>query len=198
MKKNSAAIAIVLDRSTSMESCRDATILGFNSTLAEQRTQPGECSVMLTTFADDVRVVFSSLPIALVRNITRETYAPNGNTALLDGIGHTIEALGTQLAFLPEHERPERVLVVIMTDGQENRSRKFKKAKITEMIGHQRSKYGWEFAYLGADLTSIEDAVSMGIMRGMAAQYDSSPMGTSQAHRGMSKGISNYRSGGKY
>ncbi len=197
MNQNTA-IAIILDRSSSMSSCREATIEGFNSTLAEQKALPGEASLTLAVFSTSVEIVRSFAPIRDVKALTHESYVPDGGTALFDAIGFTIEYLGEKLAAVNEADRPGRVLVVIMTDGEENSSKKFRRQKISEMIKHQRTKYSWEFAFVGASLASIEDAVSFGITRGMAASYDANFVGTQKAHSQISGGISSYRSGKSY
>ena len=44
------------------------------------------------------------------------------------------------------------MLFVITTDGIENASREFNYDKIKSMIEQQKSKYGWEFIFLGAGI----------------------------------------------
>jgi hypothetical protein len=45
-------IAVILDRTGSMESIRDDTIGGFNAFLNEQKQQPGKASLTLVQFDD--------------------------------------------------------------------------------------------------------------------------------------------------
>ena len=61
-----------------------------------------------------------------------------------------------------EEDRPDKTMVVIMTDGAENNSREYSASKIKEMIKHQEEKYSWEFVYMGFDLTNIDDAKTLG------------------------------------
>jgi hypothetical protein len=63
----------------------------------------------------------------------------------------TIDDVGKQLAATPEPERPNKVIVAILTDGMENAGRDYTNAKVTAMIRHQQEKYSWEFLFLAAN-----------------------------------------------
>ena len=116
-------------------------------------------------------------------------------TAMNDGIGTAIDRVGEWLRDMPESERPEQNLIVIMTDGEENSSHKYTLSKVKEMIQHQTEKYSWRFMYIGTDITTTKDADSLGIK--MSAYSSRSNYGNSydfintatNAYR-MSKGIS--------
>ena len=84
-------------------------------------------------------------------------------TAMNDGIGTAIDRIGEWLCNMPESERPEQNLIVIMTDGEENSSRKYTLSKVKEMIQHQTDVYSWKFMYIGTDITTTKDADSLGI-----------------------------------
>lgn len=193
MKKDTTLIAVVLDRSGSMSSCRDDTIGGFNTFLSEQRKQPGEALITLTQFDDVYDIVYSKQNIKHTADLTEATYVPRGNTALLDAIGRTINDVGAQLKALPESERPSKVIFVIITDGQENASREYNRQRIMDMITHQRDKYNWEFVYLGANQDAITVATNYGILATNAVGYTSSGKGTRSAFSAASKSMSNYR-----
>jgi hypothetical protein len=79
------------------------------------------------------------------------TLIPRGGTALLDSVALEIIQTGIDLAVLPEDERPEHVIFVIVTDGEENSSHHFDLEQVKEMIEEQKSAYKWEFLFLGAD-----------------------------------------------
>src|SRR5512138_1904469 len=138
MKSGYADINIVLDRSGSMESIRQATIAGFNKFLAEQKQAPGEATLTLAQFDDIYEVVHRAANLNSVEPLTEKTYAPRNTTALLDAIGKTINETGGRLAAMAEDERPERVIFVIITDGLENASQEFTVERVNEMIAHQR------------------------------------------------------------
>ena len=84
---------------------------------------------------------------------------------------------------MPEDEKPEQNLIVIITDGKENFSKEYSASRVREMIKHQQDKYSWNFVFLGADLTNIKDAIDLGIKtRGI----------TTKASLGKSYDIVNY------
>lgn len=192
--KNSTRIVIILDRSGSMQSARETTITGFNTFINKQKEVKGDASVKLVQFDDQYEVVFDK-PLADVPELTQNTFVPRGGTALLDAQGRTITELGKELAGLPESERPNKVIFVTLTDGQENSSTDYTYAKIKEMTEHQRLQYGWEFVFLGANQDAIKTAASIGILRNSALTYSvADPIAYGNAMQAMSMNVARSRS----
>jgi len=167
-KSNQAStteVAFILDRSGSMQSIAEGAINGFNSFLNDQQKDHEEYPTRLTlTLFDTVfEVPFSSLPVPEILPLDSKTYKPDGCTALLDAIGHTVDELGKRLAAMPEAERPGKVIVAILTDGLENSSTRYSWRKISQMIKHQTEVYKWEFLFLGANQDAIATASKMSI-----------------------------------
>ena len=52
--------------------------------------------------------------------------------------------------------------VVILTDGEENSSKKYTRAHINDLISDRRNK-GWEFVFLAANQDAITTGKEMGI-----------------------------------
>jgi Mg-chelatase subunit ChlD len=149
----------LLDRSGSMESCWDDTIGGFNAFLNEQKADGG--TLTLIQFDHEYQLTYERVKIADVAAMSRETYKPRGSTALLDAIGRLIK----------DWNGTSNPSVVILTDGQENASRKFTKDHIKDLI-EQKTKDGWTFAYLGANQDAFAEASSIGIAPGCTMNYD--------------------------
>jgi hypothetical protein len=170
-------IAFILDRSGSMESMTHAAISGFNEFLkAQQATRddqgnPLPATFTLILFDHEYLPIHSRAPIQTAEPLTLETYQPRGSTALLDAIGRTIDFIGAELAATPEPERPSKVIIAILTDGQENASEHFSMADINQRITHQTEKYQWEFLFLGANQDAIASAARMGIQSHNAATF---------------------------
>lgn len=185
-----AEIAVIRDRSGSMESIREDMDGGLIAFKDEQAKLPG-CVMSLYDFDDRFDVVFEGVPIAHAPNVPLR---PRGNTALHDACGRAINMIGERLARMQEHDRPAKVIVVIITDGRENASREYSRAKVREMISHQRKVYGWEFVYLGADKDSYADADAIGVQ--VVGNYVRSASGARGAYGGMSANLMDYRSSG--
>jgi hypothetical protein len=93
-KENSVLIAVVQDKSGSMEDVRAAAISGFNEFLQSQKALPGEARFSLIQFDTTYAIRYLGKPIKDVEPLTEETYKPGGGTALLDAIGRIITETG--------------------------------------------------------------------------------------------------------
>lgn len=191
--KNKTDITIILDRSGSMESVKSDTIGGFNSFLEGQRKVEGEASLSLVQFDDQYEVVYMDRAINSADKLTEATFQPRGMTALYDAVGRTINAVGQRLADLPEAERPDKVLLVIMTDGFENSSKEYNAAKIAEMITHQREVYKWEFMFIGANQDAVLSAKEIGLPTHAALTYAPNAAGTKAVYSAMMSKVAQYR-----
>jgi hypothetical protein len=197
MKDNYTHIAVILDRTGSMESIRDDTIGGFNAFLNAQKAEPGQATLTLVQFdsQDPYEIVHRFKTIAEVPELTRATFVPRASTPLLDAMGRGINDLEKSLADLTEAERPSRVVMVFITDGQENASLEFRKDQIEKMIREKQEKSAWQFVFLSADLAGIGDALAAGISPAAAIAYDRSIGGVTAAWDSLSRSISRYRAG---
>lgn len=161
-------IYFLLDRSGSMQSIKADTETGFANFVDEQRNAPGECQVTLAQFDHEYDVVYAGTRIADVPPLT---LLPRGTTALLDAMGRLITEAGTELAALPETERPRTVIVAIMTDGRENGSREWTYPAIKSLVEQQTKAYSWQFLYMGADQDAIEVGASLGVSQENSVSY---------------------------
>jgi hypothetical protein len=178
MKTDSTYIAVVLDRSGSMSSVKQATIDGFNEFVNKQKQVPGECRLMLTQFDDVYEMVFNR-PIAEVQPLDDQSYHPRGMTALHDAIGKTIHDVGKTLAAMPEADRPARVLVAIITDGGENSSKEFHQKQIADLVQQQQDQYSWIFVFIGANQDAVLTAKTFNIPATQALTYSGTGPATS-------------------
>lgn len=195
-KANLTEIVFVLDRSGSMGIIRDDCIGGFNTFLKDQQALPGEARLTLTQFDDVYEVVYKNKPIQEVEPLTTETFVPRGRTALLDAIGRTVNVVGAELAAMSEDERPEKLIFVIVTDGEENASKEFTRQRVLEGITHQRENYQWEFVFMAANQDAIAAAGDIGIQPRGAMNFVDDGDGARHAFSSVSKGVSNYRTKG--
>jgi hypothetical protein len=194
MKDNFTRIAVILDRSGSMESCKESTVAGFNEFIRTQRELPGEATVKLVQFDDQYETVFDK-PLKECPELTQNTFVPRGSTALLDAQGRTIIELGRELAALPVEQRPSKVIVVTLTDGMENASKEFTLEKIGEMTREQRDKYNWDFVFLGANQDAIATAAAMSIPLPSAMSYSTSKAGIAATMAAVSHYVGTARRG---
>ena len=170
-------MVLVLDKSGSMSGLESDTIGGFNSMIEKERKEGIDASVTTVLFDTKFNVIHDRTPLKKVENLTSKEYYAGGNTALLDAIGSTI----ARIERVPDiYAKNNRVLFVIITDGQENSSREYSKAQIKRMISDKQEKYDWEFIFLGANIDAASEAQSIGIKSENALKYENSKEGVSK------------------
>lgn len=161
-------ITLVIDRSGSMEAIREDAEGSVNAFIREQAQQLGKALLTLVQFDTEYEFIHQGVP---VKRAPAYTLVPRGSTALLDAVGRAINETGGRLAKMAEPDRPGLVIFVIVTDGMENSSREFSKAKIKEMIERQQTQYHWQFTFLGANQDAFAEAGGMGIDASGVANY---------------------------
>lgn len=162
----------ILDESGSMSPWRSDTIGGYNTFVSEQKDLGG--TLTLCTFSSDHTIVYHDKPIADVLPLTDREYAPGGNTALLDACGYA-------LTFSDRFD-----IVVILTDGEENSSKKYRRDAIKELIDAQ-TKLGTTFMYMGANQDAFHEAGNMGIQMHNILEF--SQQDTPNAFTQMARGV---------
>ena len=188
-------ISIILDRTGSMETIRDDVIGGFNTFLENQKKEKDDVSLTLVQFdtQDPYEVIHWLKPIDEIPKLTHATYVPRAATPLLDALGRGINDLEKCLSEIKKSERPKKVVMVVITDGQENSSVEFKKDQIVKMIKEKQKKNGWQFVFLSADLDSIDDAGDYGFHRGSTMAFDKDGKGVSEAFLSLSERLIDFR-----
>jgi hypothetical protein len=200
MKKNYTHVAILIDRSGSMGTIKDDVIGGFNQLISDQKKEPGELTVSLVQFDDNVGIQYETIndfsSLENVQLLNESNYVPRGGTPLNDSLAKLINETGAKLASMSEDSKPEKVLVVCITDGHENASKEYvgpsgKKA-LKEIIERQEKTYNWKFMYIGAN----QDSFAEGTERGMGASlnYSASKKGVNKMSKVFSASLSSYRS----
>lgn len=181
MEKKRVFNLMIVDKSGSMNSVKEQTLMGLNETIRtvkrSEETHPEmEQRITLITFeSEEKRYVFDNVPAANVRPLTEDDYKPKGSTPLYDAIGMGISRLNGQV-------RPEdHVLVTIITDGEENSSFIYNRRKVRRLIKKLKEQ-NWTFTLIGADDLNVKDmADSMSIIDrmvfvnsavGVAAMFD--------------------------
>lgn len=193
MKKDLTELVFILDRSGSMSGLESDTIGGYNSMLEKQKKENGEAVITTVLFDDRYELLHDCINLRGIAPITEKEYYVRGSTALLDAVGRTINKIGNVQKHTAEDERAEHILFVITTDGMENASKEFTYDKVRRMIEHQKSKYGWEFIFLGANIDAVDTAERFGIGKGRVANYNADSEGILLNYEVISETISHLR-----
>jgi uncharacterized protein YegL len=178
-------IVFVIDKSGSMSHLAGDTIGGFNGFIESQKAIDGKATLTTVLFDTSWRILHDGIDLREVKPMTNSDYVAGGGTAMLDAIGEIINRVQDRHDELGA-EKPEEVLFVITTDGEENSSRKYNKSQIEKMIKHQTNGHGWKFMFLGANMDAVKEAASIGISRDYATDYTYSSKGVNDVFTTMS------------
>lgn len=177
MKEGKVEVVMVLDRSGSMDmptgsAFKPITSTGglslntratdlieeYNKFIEEQKKVEGECYITVYRFDNEIERIVDMEDVHQMERIGYDMIEPRGSTSLYDAIGEAINDVGKRLSETDESERPEKVVVGIITDGGENSSVKFTHKEISELIKHQEEKYNWSVLFLSEDISAVNDA----------------------------------------
>lgn len=187
-------ICLILDRSGSMAGRENDVVGGVNAFLDEQKKLPDPASIAFVRFDSAGTERFRAMgPLTEAQPLTLADYQPRGGTPLLDAVGTTIAKLDDDW----KTEQPERCILVIVTDGEENESREYTKAKVKDMIESRQASGKWAFIYLGANVDAFSEAAAMGIMTANSAGYQNTAKGTRSLYATASQTVGHMRATGQ-
>ena len=148
---------IILDESGSMDCVWAQTISNCNETLQTIFSAQKEFYatqdhfISIYTFQDagplKSRYLLRNRPIAEARMLTAKDYRPNGCSPLYDAVGETL----TDLEAVAETHDDAVASVTIITDGEENSSRRYSGSDVAKIISRLKEK-GWNFNIIGANI----------------------------------------------
>lgn len=164
-------IVLVVDESGSMQSRKPATVSAINEYLDSQRKNPLPAWLTMAFFnaQKGVQILHSGVDLKQVPNLVDADYKPDMNTPLYDAIGKVVRDVEKRRESVKNDERPG-VLFVVVTDGEENSSREFKKDDVTSLIA-EKEKDGWTFVYIGAQRDAWADGMKLGVAGGNTRGY---------------------------
>ena len=165
-------VVMVLDKSSSMYTGLQQTIDGFNEqlhTIQDTQTENNETLVSLVTFSHEVTEDIINQPADKIEELTEKTYVPRGMTALYDGVGTAIDRLLKQDDIEDENTS---VLMVILSDGDENASKTYTDMEIAERIQRLKDTERWTFTYMGANVDLGKISETLNIDKGNIMSFD--------------------------
>ena len=189
-------VTFVLDSSGSMSKIRDDTIGGFNTFLEDQQGEDGSATVSLVDFNSTVSVTYRGMAIEGADKLTSDTYTPGGQTALYDAIVTGIDDTGEFISGIDAADRPENVIIVVLTDGKENAS-ETPQAVVRDRVKTKQADDGWEFLFIGANQDAALTAENMGMDADRSLNMAHSGEGTQAAYESTSEQIREARQTGQ-
>lgn len=173
-KKHHLHYVLVADSSSSMadqiDEVRDELNIQIEKMRKESDTDNNPCTFTLRTFDSEVKNVHVNIPIEDVPKITAHDYKAGGMTALFDAIGSTIESIGELLGNRIDGEK-ETLAMIIFSDGGENVSTKYDRAKIAALLDKYQNRPGFNIAFVGCDPASFQDMDRVGFSSASRMMY---------------------------
>lgn len=197
MKNNITELVFILDRSGSMTGLESDTVGGFNSMIEKQKKQNGKCFVSTVLFDQETEVLHDRIPLEEIGKMTEKEYYTRGSTALVDALGGAIHHIANIHKYARKEDVPEHTLFVITTDGMENASRRYSAGQVKKMIEKEKTEYGWEFLFIGANIDAVSTAANYGISKDRAVNYNADSVGTGIVYDAVEKAVSGIRRGAK-
>lgn len=184
---------ILLDRSSSMDSVRQATLDGLNAYLEEQRVNTDlHLSLLQFDEAKQKLLITETFVDRLAPNapvLTMDDYQPRGGTPLYAAILHGIVELENQSG--PD----DKLLVVIQTDGHNTLfDSEINLESTKKLIASKEAQGNWTFVFLGADLAAWESGSNLGFGIGNTLQYQNNYTGTVGTYSAASVGTRSWYS----
>jgi Mg-chelatase subunit ChlD len=177
-------VSMIIDKSGSMSDLVADTVGGFNEYLADRQRESPQTLMSVTLFDTELDSVYVATPVSDVSRLTAERYRQGGmgNTALNDAIGSTIATIDKH-----GYARERNILIVVMTDGQENSSKEWtSRAKLAALV-KSKEDAGWKFVFFGANIDAFAEAQSMNIPASRSIQFLATPHGTAASYRRVSR-----------
>lgn len=165
-------VFFVMDHSGSMSSMKKQAIDGFNEHVQVLKAAKDQTNlVTLIDFNQWVKVRFKNMPVQKVEEIT--DYHTEGLTALLDAIGRATEII-TQETKVLDMDLNEEALLIIISDGYENTSKKYDYEKIKSIKGElEDTKKKVMFSFIGCDEKFLTERIlkDMGFSAGNTMSF---------------------------
>lgn len=172
-------VTFLLDRSGSMEACRESTIEAFNGYLTGLQAET-EATIDFTFLQFDTQSLDKlcvATEVAKVPLLTRNTYQPRGGTPLVDACFKTIKAVEEAVV---TDKSIDRIVICFQTDGYENASTEHTNEELQALI-QQRTAEGWQFNFMGAGVDAYLQAAQIGIGAVQTMSYDQTDRGSTKS-----------------
>ncbi len=195
-------VHVLLDETGSMLSMKATAIESYNAYL--DQLEGKDLQIALTKFdSTKHELVHKGLAPESAVRLDADNYQPGAGTPLFDAMANVMAQSEIMAKEADTEKTPDShvdVLIVVLTDGQENASNEHTLETINALIKEREEKWGWNFIYLGTSpeawgnetafigasladntLQSIGTrgyAAASSVAAAVTSSYSDSPMGT--------------------
>lgn len=182
-------VCIAIDSSGSMDHLRQQVVDTFNNLVRTAHANDQDTYISLVTFDGTATLKLMPAQAGNVREIGLGDYRPNGWTALWDGTGLAIETLeGMADADAPNVSH----LVIVITDGGENQSRKYNASRLNDKIARLHETDRWTITFQVPPGMGVRFANQFGIPQGNVCEWEATQKGWAESEEKTSGGLTNF------
>lgn len=145
MRKKTTNIILILDKSGSMDSAREAVISSLNEYLGTLRKDDNRYNLTVAAFNTELDYMVKDEDLDDVERFHKSDYKPDGMTALYDSVCKVLKKY---------RDNEGKNLCVIMTDGYENASMDYDEKDMQKLVKKLEKTDLWSFVYMGANQDS--------------------------------------------
>lgn len=179
-------IIIIWDESGSMKMMGCEPVDAVNTFIDGQKNgKEDKSNITFVKFSTDIKVVLDDVPLKSVKKIKYTEYNPKGLTSLFDAICMTFKKK-------LKSKNNRNVVVLIMTDGEDTSSIRYKKDDVKKMIKKLETTYNWKIIFLGSNIDTAFESQGLNIKNYLSFSQQT-PGNLTQICRCTSANISDYR-----
>lgn len=183
--KDHTTIVMILDASGSMRPLTQDVIGSVGQFIEEQKKVGDNFDVTMYAF---------NTKLFKIEDISQ--YLAMGSTALIDAVCKVIDETGKRLSDMNEFDRPDKVVMMIMTDGEENSSVEHTQEELKARVELQQNTYSWKFVFTGANIDSFATGNSYGVSQNTTKNFESTPRGVKNLYASLGDSVKSYRKSG--
>ncbi len=196
MKEGLTELMILLDASGEDQALAAQIIRGYNALIKAQKGLPGQLNVTAVTAGDGMKMLLDARDVASVPALTKRQFAPGGKAYLYDALTEAMEAIGIRLNAAPEEERPERVVVAVVSPAKKDLGLSVSARQAAEAVSHQSGVYSWMFLFVSTGGSVAKRAAAVGIPEQNALRCAADAGGFGAAMEALSGAVAALRAGG--
>ncbi len=172
---------LIMDASGSMANVRYETLHAINEQIENCRIISRDLvnqsiRISVSFFNSEVRKLYTHQDPMKAALLNAGDYQPDGYTALLDAVGMSI--VDTKAHVKPTDD----VVMLILTDGQENASQFFTFKQIAQQIDQLKATRKWTFSFMGVDIDAWDLASRLNIERDEVISFQKQAMNEEMDH----------------
>jgi uncharacterized protein YegL len=179
-----------MNMSTANGTRAELAMSNYNEQLDKIKRESSEIETIISIIEFDDRIMKQVEParVDIVEPMT--DWWCGGSTALRDAIGMAINVGKKTLS--NDSNVDQSVLVIILTDGEENDSREWSDEQIRKEIKHLEDSGLWTFTFMGGELQAQEAISKMGFLSTNTAAFANTAEGFKMSSEKTMSGLNKY------